>query len=161
MTDAPVSDAQAAPFGWSAKNPQGGTTLFKGAQPPTSLGYSAVVEIATSDDYHATEQALMASAAQVSSPIPTTISRRQFYQQLAIQSVITNDEALAALRTGTTPAALADLIAALPSDQQFGAEMMVLGAEFNRTDPLTLALGAAMHWTSDQIDALWVAAAGL
>jgi len=95
-------------------------------------------------------------------PIPQTISDRQFFQQLAIQGVITQDEALAAVQTGTVPAALAALVAKLPADQQFAANMMLSGAtSFERTHPLTIAIGTAYGFTDAQMDALWTAAAAL
>ena len=90
------------------------------------------------------------------------ISRRQFFQQLAVQGVITQVEALSAVKTGTIPAALQTLINGLPPDQQFGATMIVSGsATFERNNPLTIAIGTAYGWSSDQINALFRAAAAL
>jgi hypothetical protein len=95
-------------------------------------------------------------------PVPQSISDRQFFQQLAIQGVITETEALAAVKTGAVPTALQALIDAMPTDQQFGATMIVSGATtFERCHELTLAIGRAYGWTSDQMDALWRAAAEL
>lgn len=95
-------------------------------------------------------------------PVLGFISDRQFFQQLAVQGVITNDEALAAVKTGTIPAALQGLINALPADQQFAATMLVAGATtFDRNHPLTLTIGQAFGWSSDQMDTLWIAAAEL
>lgn len=95
-------------------------------------------------------------------PVPEIISDRQFFQQLAVQGVITQAEALAAVKTGTIPTALQNLISALPADQQFGATMIVSGATtFNRSHALTIAIGQAYGWTAAQMDALWMAAAAL
>lgn len=95
-------------------------------------------------------------------PVPASISDRQFFQQLAMQGVITPDEALAAVRTGVLPAALQQLISTMPTDKQFGATMMMAGATvFERDHPLTIAMGTAYGWTATQIDALWRAAAEL
>lgn len=95
-------------------------------------------------------------------PKPSSISDRQFFQQLAVQGVITQDEALAAVRTGAIPAALQHLIDGLPSDQQFGATMILSGATtFERNHPLTIAIGAAYGWQAEQVDALFRAAAVL
>lgn len=95
-------------------------------------------------------------------PVPAEISDRQFFQQLAVQRVITQDEALAAVKTGDIPAALQRVIDGLPPGQQFEATMIVSGATtFQREHPLTVAIGSACHWTSDQIDALFQAAAEL
>jgi hypothetical protein len=94
-------------------------------------------------------------------PIPD-ISRRQFYQQLAIQGVITQPEALAVMANGTLPASLQSIVNGLPADQQFGATMLLVGAStFQRSHPMTAVIGAAEGWSSEQIDALFTAAAVL
>lgn len=94
-------------------------------------------------------------------PLPD-ISDRQFFQQLAVQGVITQDEALAAVKTGSIPAALQGLINSLPADQQFGATMIVAGATtFQRNHPMTVAIGAAYGWNAAQIDAFFRLAAAL
>lgn len=93
---------------------------------------------------------------------PDIISDRQFFQQLALQGVITNAEALAAVTTGTIPAALAAVVNALPSAQQFNAQMLICGSTtFSRSNPMTETLRQAMGWTSAQTDALWLAASQL
>lgn len=95
-------------------------------------------------------------------PVPETISDRQFFQQLAVQQVITQDEALAAVKTGAVPPALQTLISALPADQQFGAEMIVSGAvEFHRHSALVQEIAQAYGWNSEQVDALWRSASAL
>jgi hypothetical protein len=92
-------------------------------------------------------------------PVPAVISDRQFFQQLAVQGVITQDEAIAAVSTGTLPASMAALVSQLPSDQQFSANMLLKGAvEFRRDHPMVAVLGAAYGWTSAQLDALWSSA---
>ena len=95
-------------------------------------------------------------------PVPASISDRQFFQQLAVQGIITQADALAAVKTGTIPAALQQLIGGLPTDQQFGATMIVSGATtFERNHPLTIAIGTAYGWTSDEVDALFRTAGAL
>jgi hypothetical protein len=95
-------------------------------------------------------------------PVPADISDRQFFQQLAIAGIITPTEAIAAVSTGTIPAALKALVDQLPADQMFGAVMLLSGAvSFSRTHPLTDAIGAAYGMTAAQIDALWDAASKL
>ncbi|QOG22034.1 hypothetical protein [Bradyrhizobium sp. SEMIA] len=90
------------------------------------------------------------------------ISDRQFFQQLAAQGVITRAEALTAVKTGEIPAVLQRAIEDLPPEQQFEANMIVSGATtFQRSHPLTVAIGVACGWTSDQIDALFRSAAEL
>jgi len=95
-------------------------------------------------------------------PVPEIISDRQFFQQLAIEGLITHAEALAAVRTGDIPAAMAAFITSLSSDQQFAAEMLLCGAtQFLRHHPVTIALGVGLSKTSDEMDAIWTAAAAL
>jgi hypothetical protein len=95
-------------------------------------------------------------------PVPVVISDRQFFQQLAVQGVITEQEALDAVTVGAIPASLAAVIDTLPQGQRFAAKMRVSGAvEFKRSNPLVATLGAAMGWTDEQIDDLWRQAAAL
>lgn len=96
-------------------------------------------------------------------PVPQFISDRQFFQQAAITGLITQDEALAAVQTGTVPAVLMTVINGLSDEmQQFAAKMIISGAtQFDRNNPLTLSVGAALGWTSEQIDAFFIAAAAL
>jgi hypothetical protein len=95
-------------------------------------------------------------------PVPEEISDRQFFQQLAIAGLITQDEALAAVMTGALPAAMLTFVASLPADQQFAARMALCGATvFKRSHPLTAAFASAEGMTPEQIDALWRAAAAL
>jgi hypothetical protein len=100
-------------------------------------------------------------------PPPTVveeISDRQFFQQLAIEGDITEDEALAAVQTGAIPSDLQAVIATLPADQQFNARMLLAGATvFKFSNPLTAALAAALTppRTTEQMQALWASAAKL
>jgi hypothetical protein len=92
----------------------------------------------------------------VPSPVPQIISDRQFFQQLCIMGLITEDEALAAVGPGTLPASLSALVAQLPEDQQFSANMLLKGAtQFDRSHPMVAALGAAFGLQPNQIDQLW------
>lgn len=92
---------------------------------------------------------------------PQTISDRQFFQQLAILGIITQDDALAS-NAAVIPPPLLAIINAMPMDQQFNAKMIISGATvFERYNPLTVAIGTAYGWTEDQIDAFFVAAAVL
>jgi hypothetical protein len=60
------------------------------------------------------------------------------------------------------PAPLLEIIDAMPADQQFGVKMLVSGATtFERTNPVTIAIGSAYGMTSGQIDAFFTAAAAL
>lgn len=90
------------------------------------------------------------------------ITRRQFFQQLAAQGIIANTDAVAALSTGTIPAALQTLINGLPVSEQFQATMLVLGADsYFRKHPFTIAMGTAYGWTSTQMDTFFLTAATL
>lgn len=95
-------------------------------------------------------------------PVPLAISDRQFFQQLAIIGIISEDEALEAVKTGELPNALMALIDQLPEEQIFSAKMLLCGAtQFKRGHPLTDYLGAAMGYTPRQIDDLFRAAGAL
>ena len=94
--------------------------------------------------------------------VPQTISDRQFFQQLAIAGIISQEEALAAVKTGDIPAALSGFIAALDDAARFNAEMLLSGATiFARNHPLTDAIAAAQGMTPEQVDDFFHAAAQL
>lgn len=89
-------------------------------------------------------------------PVPEEISDRQFFQQLANMELITRAEALAAVTTGTLPAALVEFVEQLPEEDQFAANMLLAGAgSFLRSNPLVETFGAMQGMTSDDIDQLW------
>jgi hypothetical protein len=89
-------------------------------------------------------------------PVPLIISDRQFFQGLALNSTITQEEALVAVMTGTIPASLEAFVTQLPEADQFSARMLLSGAiEFHRDHPLVPAVGAAFSWTDAQIDDFW------
>src|SRR6185369_8409464 len=95
-------------------------------------------------------------------PVPGVISDRQFYQQLAVMALITEEDALAAVMVGAIPAQLAALVDAMPAQAQFPARMLLSGAvQFQRHHPLTEALGLAFGYTGEQLDDLWRAAYAL
>jgi hypothetical protein len=90
------------------------------------------------------------------------ISDRQFFQQMAIEVRITQQEALDAVGSGVIPAAMDSLIGQLPEEQQFAARMLVRGATtFRRTHPVTELIGQLYGMTGEQIDSTWRAAAKL
>lgn len=109
---------------------------------------------------HPQVAALLAPVSET--PAVKSISDRQFFQQLAIDDVISEEEAEAAVATGTIPAEMLALIDALPQAQRFGARMMLKGATvFERHHPLTVTIGALYNWTDQQIDQLFQSAAAL
>jgi hypothetical protein len=87
------------------------------------------------------------------------ISDRQFFQQLAVQGIITQAEALAS-NAAVIPPELLALVNNMPVDQQFNAKMIISGAVvFYRNNPLTIAIGQAYGMTSTQMDQFFLAAA--
>lgn len=85
-------------------------------------------------------------------PVPWEITRRQFYHQLTIKGVISEDEALAAM-TGTSPRALlADT---------FAVKMLLAGTGFRRDDAALKTFAAAMKWSEAELDDLFIKAAAL
>lgn len=95
-------------------------------------------------------------------PVPDEISRRQFFQGLAEQSLVTEAEALAAVATGTIPSGMTTFIDGLPPEDRFGARMILSGSTvFQRSHPLTAAFGAMQGMTAAQLDDFWRFCAGL
>lgn len=95
-------------------------------------------------------------------PTPPSISDRQFFHILAIDGLITEAEALAAVKTGDAPAAFETFIASLPEGDRFNARMLLEGATtFERSHPLTAAFGGMYGMTAEQIDDLWRRASAL
>lgn len=89
-------------------------------------------------------------------PVPETISSRQFFQQLAIEGVISEDDALAYVSTGVLPKAMLDAIGQLPAEQQFAVKMAVIGANtFDRHNPMTAQLGMILGKDDAALDELW------
>jgi hypothetical protein len=88
--------------------------------------------------------------------VPEEISDRQFFQQLAVLELITENEALEAVRTGVLPAALETFVQALPSGDQFSARMLLSGATtFRRSHAMTALFGQLQGMSSDDIDNVW------
>lgn len=93
--------------------------------------------------------------------VPETIADWQFFQQLAVLGIITQDQALAS-NGGVIPPPLLDIIEQLPSANKFQAKMRVGGATvYHRDHWLTIAIGEAYGWTPAQIDDFFRAAAAL
>lgn len=94
--------------------------------------------------------------------IPDEISDRQFFQQMATEGRITQDEALDAVGSGIIPAAMDALVEQLPENQRFAARMLIRGATtFRRTHPVTELIGQLYGMTGEQIDETWRKAAKL
>lgn len=126
--------------------------------PGFDAGVIAIQHDTAGGDWTYNGTALVAPPAVVY--VPQMISRRQFFQQLAVQGVITQAEAIAVLGAGTMPPELQTVLNALPAAQQFAASCFLLAAgDILRTHLMTLAIGTAYGWSSAQIDALFTAAA--
>lgn len=95
--------------------------------------------------------------------VPAEISKRQFFQQLAVTGIITTEDALAAVKVGTIPAPLQAFIDGIGDDDaEFAAEMVISGGvTFLRDHPLTIAIGTSQGMSSEQIDDFFRAASAL
>lgn len=95
-------------------------------------------------------------------PVPWSISDRQFFQQLAVMKLITEDEAEAAVATGALPATLAELVELLPEQARHSARMLLKGATvFERGHEMTDTIAWLYGFDSDAVDALFREAANL
>lgn len=89
-------------------------------------------------------------------PVPDEISDRQFFQQMANEGRITQQEALDAVGSGVIPTAMDALVDQLPESRRFAARMLIRGATtFRRMHPVTELIGQLYGMTSEQIDATW------
>lgn len=90
-------------------------------------------------------------------PPPSSISRREFYQGLAVAEKITKDEALAAIKTGTIPAALQAMIDSMSDeDAAFKAECLLAGASgFERDNPLVMIFAINEGMSETEVDDFW------
>lgn len=96
--------------------------------------------------------------------VPEVISDRQFFQALAKSPylLISETEALAAVKTGEIPAAMQVILDQVPPESKFDAEMLLSGAtEFKRSNPLVATFAAALGWTDTQTDQFWIFAHSL
>lgn len=138
------------------------------AQAVADFLQAEVVKLDTSDAVADELEAILGQQiTAVSAPalygVPKVISDRQFFHALAKTQVITEQEALAAVATGTIPKAMSDIVESMPSDsERFDAKMFLQGAvEFRRSHPLVAQFGAALGWTSYEIDDLFTFAGSL
>jgi len=90
--------------------------------------------------------------------VPDVISDRQFAQVLALDGVISQDEALAWAARGDLPARLTDALEQIPEDDgaRFGAKMMLSAATtYERNHPLVPTLGALLGMDDAALDNIW------
>lgn len=89
--------------------------------------------------------------------IPETITRRQFFQQLAIKEIITKVDALAAMSSGKIPTKLEEFVELLPEDQQFNAQMLIIGLdEFHRSSDLVKTFAVMYEWSDEDVQQFWL-----
>lgn len=89
-------------------------------------------------------------------PVPKTISDRQFFQQLAVMGLITEEAAEDAVASGVLPASLADLIMFLPEQARHPARMLLKGATvFERNHEMTDTIAWLYGFDSDAVDSLF------
>lgn len=90
-------------------------------------------------------------------PVPSEISRRQFFQELANRELITKEEALAAITSGTLPAEFENLVTAiLDEDIEWQARMALCGATtFLRTNWFVDYFAAMKGFSAAYMDDLW------
>lgn len=97
--------------------------------------------------------------------VPEEISDRQFAMQARNVGFITQEEAEDFVATGTIPAALMAIIAALPEAMQGDARITIKGATtFRRDHPMTAIIGEAMRGDTaldDFLDDFFAKAAAL
>ena len=97
-------------------------------------------------------------------PVVSDISKRQFYQMLAIKGIISPKEALDAVRIGSIPAAIQEILDETITDpaEKFGAEMLLAGANsFTRNHHLTVAIGTKYGMNPAQMDDFFTSASAL
>lgn len=97
-------------------------------------------------------------------PLPPVrvITRRQFFQAAAMKGMITQEEALDAVRHGTIPPKMQQGVDTLPPEEQFESEMKLSGnPNFDRYDPIINKWASVMGMPPAAMDAMWEFAANL
>lgn len=94
--------------------------------------------------------------------IPESLSKRQFYTQLALMGVISQSEALAVITSGDLPAAMETYISGIPEEDKFSTRMLLAGAtSFERDHPMVstfgfLTFGANEADVDAGLDQMWI-----
>lgn len=95
-------------------------------------------------------------------PVPSSISDRQFFQQLAVMKLITEQEAEDAVAAGTIPTSLAALVELLPEQARHGARMLLKGATvFERRHEMTDTIAWMYGFDAAAVDQLFRDASAL
>jgi len=159
--DAKVAEAEAArAAAVAAKEAEHLTALSAAQNDVTTARAEATTQEARAVSAEARVAELEARIAELTAPpADPEISDRQLFQQLAIEKEITEEEAEAAVATGTIPEAMMALVQALPAEQQFGARMMLKGATtIKRRHPMTALIGQLYGWDDAELDRFFAAA---
>lgn len=94
--------------------------------------------------------------------VPHAISDRQFFEELANRKIITEQEAIDAVATGSIPAIMLTLINGMPVASRFKAKMLLSGAtEFRRNHPLVEVFALSQGMATQDVDDFFIAAAKL
>lgn len=159
------SEAQIADLGWSGRTGQGYFRIIVADDPafdPDTHRLSDPVEGKPDPDTKtipAVREVVALTAEEIATrnPVPASISDRQFFQALAIRELISEPEALAAVKTGAIPAQLQAAVDTITDEaQHFAAVMLISGATvFERAHPMAAMLGAAIGKDSADLDDLW------
>lgn len=95
-------------------------------------------------------------------PVPSAISDWQFFQQLAVMGLITEQEAEDAVASGTLPTTLAELVDMLPEQARFSARMLLKGSTtFRRNHEMTDTIAWLYGFDRDDVDNMFRAAGAL
>ena len=122
---------------------------------PKNADYAAIMALVAADE-------LSIDDADLSQPAPIVLTNRQLFAALALTGFITEDEALAAGRTGAVPIAIDDVFAELPAQDAFLARLTwATMREVPRDHPLINAMVGANLATSAQVDAIFTLGASL
>lgn len=131
---------------------------FAGVQPPAG----AVEVPEPPEDARQVYDLDMQSWGAVPLPVPEEISRRQFYQGLAVEGFITKQEAIDAM-DGVLPTAIQGVINSISDeDAKFNATMLLKGAtEFERSHQLVAVFAASQGLSEAEVDNFWRSCAEL
>ena len=95
-------------------------------------------------------------------PVPESIADWQFFQQLAVMELITEEEAERAVAPGDIPGTILALIDQLPEEAQFPARIKLKGAvTFRRENELTQTIAQLYGFSDEQVDDLFRSAGAL
>lgn len=107
---------------------------------------------------NATDPSVIAYLNHITTPV--SVTRRQYYMQGVAAGWFTQAQALALIQLGTLPPSVVNFVASLPANQQFAANMYLIGAAtYERNNPLLVALTTAGGISAAFMDSFFIAAA--